>query len=740
MRFNYGKAGVEKGVAELATAAETVWREQPAIAVDRAYQAVQRGLANEFGGEVDPRASLEDLLAHAAKKGAICPALVRKGDLLEQLWTLTQNANCAVDSGHAWHSMRWASEILREVSGDLCAPWADRSRPVEPDPNPGRVFPTWQEINELKRQEALTEGEREIIEYLDEHLVRDWSIYVQPYVLGLRPDVVLLHPSFGLVIIEVKDWNLDAYIWKDDRIVVRSSGATLKADPVQQCERVAEVLLEGPAAAPEPPTIRRFVFFSQASKRQVLDFYHGRGGSCSLLSYEAVESDALARALNEPRSKSMAPGAYFDLERLLQKPTCMADKGRAIPLHKDQIAATIPIWSEQKQKSLPEGQSFVRYRGPAGSGKSTVLAYRTARAAALGKRVLLVSFHITMTNFLHDQLMRTGISFDFRNVTIRHFHGFLKDEMVEQGLWTSRLPGEERTLSEYQVMVAQLQEPEERGKFDAIYVDEAQDFDRPMLDQLATWLRPCGEMVLMADHRQNIYRRDGGRGKEEPYEKAVFRGRWRKLSAISRRLPDRLSDWLNGLAFAKQVGDDEDPNLEPAQLRMGYGDEMIWIDCEATEIMDWAVWARKFVKSLQNRDGKSLHVSDVAFLAADKSLGLQLKSRLIAEGLDAESGIHDLFGSGMDRHKKKRSMFLGNGKLCLSTIHSFKGWELSCIVVLWNGKSISMDDKTEDLNALFYTAVSRTLQHLIVINCDPEMKGMGADWDTVEWEGEDEAR
>ena len=56
----------------------------------------------------------------------------------------------------------------------------------------------------------LTPGERQLIDLFDEELSPKWEMYVQPHLNGLRPDLVLLNPSVGIAVFEVKYWNLNA--------------------------------------------------------------------------------------------------------------------------------------------------------------------------------------------------------------------------------------------------------------------------------------------------------------------------------------------------------------------------------------------------------------------------------------------------------------------------------------------------------------------------------------------------
>ena len=64
-----------------------------------------------------------------------------------------------------------------------------------------RLFPNWEEINKLKN--PLTEGELALTKYLDSHLPDRWEIFVQPYMNGDRPDIVVINKNVGIMIIKV---------------------------------------------------------------------------------------------------------------------------------------------------------------------------------------------------------------------------------------------------------------------------------------------------------------------------------------------------------------------------------------------------------------------------------------------------------------------------------------------------------------------------------------------------------
>ena len=51
----------------------------------------------------------------------------------------------------------------------------------------------------------LNAGEQAVLNYFQNKLSNAWEIFVQPPMTGLRPDFVLVHPSNGIVVVEVKD-------------------------------------------------------------------------------------------------------------------------------------------------------------------------------------------------------------------------------------------------------------------------------------------------------------------------------------------------------------------------------------------------------------------------------------------------------------------------------------------------------------------------------------------------------
>lgn len=71
------------------------------------------------------------------------------------------------------------------------------------------LIPSFEEITTLKVRPE--EGELHILKFIANNLDNSFEIYFNPYMNGDRPDIVLMRKGYGVMIIEVKDYELDSY-------------------------------------------------------------------------------------------------------------------------------------------------------------------------------------------------------------------------------------------------------------------------------------------------------------------------------------------------------------------------------------------------------------------------------------------------------------------------------------------------------------------------------------------------
>ena len=73
-------------------------------------------------------------------------------------------------------------------------------------------------------------------------------------------------------------------------------------------------------------------------------------------------------------------------------------------------------------------------------------------------------------------------------------------------------------------------------------------------------------------------------------------------------------------------------------------------------------------------------------------------------------------------HPHKKAFWMGDSRLKISTIHSFKGWELLNIILFIPKKAPESNKK---LDAIVYTAITRTRENLIVLNANKRYSEFG---------------
>ena len=363
----------------------------------------------------------------------------------------------------------------------------------------------------------------------------DWEIYIQPHLNGLRPDFVLLHPKKGIAIFEVKDWDLAALEY---RFVAKPGGAPVlmghdgnkhfsltRENPVERVRAYKEEIFGLYCPRLERKVgfgvITAGIVFPFAKTEDVLDLlspartFYQQTAPANVDLYPVVGGDALDRGDVDsifPRAPRQDPRMSADLARDLRHWLIEPD-----------VAAEqrIPLTYElsKQQLALINGRTasgFRRIRGAAGAGKSIVLAARAAKLAGEGKSILIATFNITLINYLLDFAVRFANTGRVRDQLVAlNFHHWCKRVALQTGniseyyaLWQEETPTDhESILAETLASATKgwLNDLRDEEKFDAILVDEGQDFRLEWWNTLRAALKTNGEMVLVADRSQDIY-------------------------------------------------------------------------------------------------------------------------------------------------------------------------------------------------------------------------------------------
>lgn len=593
-----------------------------------------------------------------------------------------------------------------------------------------RIYPTWEQIDTLKA--PLTEGEYTFAEYLDNYLPDEWEIYLQPYLNGDRPDVVLLHPNIGMVIYEVKDWNLNIYKSEQEyfynqkrkknilyyKSYVKDSDNNWQdiPNPIKQIERYRNNLM---LYLPElggyiDDNYKRLailkvgIYFHNSTTEQAQKFVPNyKEKYCLVFGKNMLQKEYLSNIVPDVKMHQ----SYFmntkwaDDIRFWLKP----------PLHSVEQGQQIKLSPEQKRHINPSPKQHQRLRGVAGSGKTLVIAQRAANLASEGKKILVVTYNITLWHFIRDAISRARYDFKWEQFEFNHFHGFCKNYLSENDI---PFPKSDNSPDEFldevipNLIMTNIKNNKNRNnrKYDAILIDEGQDYTKSYYDMLCMFLTSNDEVFLVTDEKQNIYSRD--LSWIENMKGTKFRGRWRELKE-SFRLP--LPALKQANIFSKQFLPDVGLIPEGTKGQTLFDPHLIWVNLKSIELPLNNI--HKAVDWLTKK--QNIHPSEIVILFPTHVEGLEAKKYFETKNIK----VNDVFEEEVGNKKHKHSFWMGDSRIKMSTIHSFKGWELTNVILVTPD-----NEKYPNLDYLMYIALTRTRENLVVFNRIEKFKSYGEKW------------
>jgi superfamily I DNA/RNA helicase len=404
------------------------------------------------------------------------------------------------------------------------------------------------------------------------------------------------------------------------------------------------------------------------------------------------------------------------------------------PLHSLEMGQSIKLTDEQRRHIQPTPHQHQRLRGVAGSGKTLVIAHRAAQLAAQGRRVLIVGFNITLSNYIHDFVSNSPYNFNWGLIEIIHFHGFCYRFLAENDQHRPYIEDFAENIAAVVALANKLLEENRNCKhreYDAILIDEGQDFEREWYLLLTKLLTANDEVLFVADERQNIYQRD--MAWIDNMSGTKFRGRWRELKS-SYRLSFALGELANQFASAFLL-DEGVPVEKDAELMLpGFDYYLHWFNLSLDQQHAWVTIIEKLY-DYWTKD-HSVHPADIVILVPTHKRGWELVNYFKYERQIEVNHVFKEEGDGVNANKHKRSFWMGDSRLKICTIHSFKGWEVKNVILLIPSIEDRYDENAS-LDRMLYTAITRSRQHLIILNQQERYWQYGELWPN-EWKNSDD--
>ncbi|WP_139247024.1 ATP-binding domain-containing protein [Hyphomicrobium sp. NDB2Meth4] len=153
---------------------------------------------------------------------------------------------------------------------------------------------------------------------------------------------------------------------------------------------------------------------------------------------------------------------------------------------------------------LPPDGSFL-VRGPPGSGKTNLLLMRASYLAMSHKNLIVVVFNRTLAEFLKAGAAK----YKFPPDNVYTYVQLVRQLAQEAGYPFEKVTSFDEAREQSIAILTSLVEDRDEPMFDALLIDEAQDY---RLEELRALRKLSSDIFLAADARQRIYKQDDADG------------------------------------------------------------------------------------------------------------------------------------------------------------------------------------------------------------------------------------
>jgi len=344
--------------------------------------------------------------------------------------------------------------------------------------------------------------------------------------------------------------------------------------------------------------------------------------------------------------------------------------------------------------------------GPSGSGKTLVLVHKAACLLSYNskiKSILFVCYNITLVNYIRRLLGEKGVPFGRGGVQVKQFFELCGEIIGE------RIEHENQDSDYYELVTQEASEKVKMGEmqFDAILVDEGQDFSDTMFKVLTGLLNPDTDNLSIAlDENQNLYQKRSSW--KDLGVKA--RGRVHRIDYVYRNTIE-ISDFADRFIGHHQNGGDFDSRQMslfpdffdfhgPHPVFRQFSDLDAIIAFTADEIVRVAT-------------AEGCPYSEIAVLyamqrpdSADAPLPDRLENELAARGIMSKWAS--------ENHRSKRTYDITTNSVTISTIHSAKGMDFSCVFLIGLDFLEPKGWTEEQINKLVYVGLTRARYQLYI--------------------------
>ncbi len=581
-----------------------------------------------------------------------------------------------------------------------------------------------------------TPGEETFYNFLRLYAKPDsrYIVWYTPEINDNEPDFILFSPDVGLIIFEVKDWVIDQIEGADSEhfSIVNGNHVEKRTNPYKQAKRYINSLMDkikgdrrlvsaDPeySGKPKIPLDRGVVFPNifrddfEEKLRGVISsnkiFFEG-----DLSTYSPICEDTSGTEFTSAIARMFTPIFHVsltaaDIEHLkyLIFPSVKIVLPFRGPSEKYQKHVEYVAMLDHRQETLARqfdpGHRIIS--GPSGSGKTLVLIHKAVFLKKYNpaiKSILFVCFNITLAHYIKRLLAEKHVSMGPQGVEVYHFFELC-----------ARITGEtvhyEKEESDYYDTVVQLtldKIPETSLKYDAILVDEGQDFNEDMYRVLLGLLNPATDSLTIAiDPSQIIYRNKGA---------GILKlGKVRNLTAVYRNTKE-ITEFVRSFMMdcAEPVICENTPEMLFApDLLESHGPKPVIKKLKGPS--DLITYIANKIESLTMKEGFSF--SEIAILYVSKNVTLDGRDTNLVHELTGALDMRGIMSEwASEDYRSKRSYDITTNSVTISTIYSAKGLDYACVFLVGLDQLTEQKMAAEHIRNLTYVGLTRARYNLFI--------------------------
>jgi len=346
--------------------------------------------------------------------------------------------------------------------------------------------------------------------------------------------------------------------------------------------------------------------------------------------------------------------------------------------------------------------------GPSGSGKTLILVHKAALLKNYNpniKKILFVCYNITLVNYIKRLLSDKKVSFGENGVEVLHFYELCSKILGEEIAYEK----EESAYYEFIVSETLSKIPGSNLKYDAILVDEGQDFSDDMYRVVTSVLNEkTNNLTIALDEGQNIYHR------RQTWKDLGIqaKGRLHRISYVyrcTRELHDFVSRFIGSNGGSTKPAGSGQYSMFPDLYEYHGPKPQIKQFKSIGEIIEFI---SDTIKKLI--DAGECSCSDIAILYTTRSIEGNPTiniPRMVGKALEKRGILHNWVS---EDYRSKRSYDITADTVTISTIQSAKGFDYSRVFII----GLDLFDPAKwpeaEVNSLAYVGLTRARYELLI--------------------------